>query len=91
MTIHKVGIGGKPLLEGKFSNGDRVILMIEGTVKAEPHFVQTANGGQVSEMTITAGDLLEPISKSEFNEFAERFASARAARDPEPEPLLDFE
>jgi len=80
MANHKLSLSGQGDIEGKFKNGERVVYIVEGLVKAEPHFVATASGGNISKMSVQIMDVMEPGS-AEKNKMLEVFAKRRADRE----------
>lgn len=78
---HKLSLNGQADVEGKYKNGRSVIFMVEGSVKAEPHLVATATGGNVSKMSVTMGDVIPITDPAEYDAAAKRFVELRMERD----------
>ncbi len=77
----KASLSGSVDIEGKFKNDQEVILIIQGTVKAEPHRVSTASGGATTKMTLRLVEAIMPSNDAERNNLTERIAEVTAARN----------
>lgn len=69
----KTSISGQPELDGAFSNGDVIVLIVKCDVKEEPHAVNLERG-QEMKMKLRCLGALRPKTKKEENELLERIA-----------------
>lgn len=70
----------------KYKPGTKVVLVIVGDVKAEPHHVATATSGTETKMSIRLNEAVV-LEGGEANDWAETVAAANSDGDDEPLPL----
>lgn len=87
---HEATINGAFDLPGnKYKNDDRVVLIVDAEVTAEPHYVKTGEKGQKSKMTFKVQGVIEPANAAERNTLMERIADARDTAEGKPAKLTD--